>query len=110
MSTDKLDLIRELEYQDNFEKLGNTLIEWSKKSDNKKLKECKKYLSEIGMYVAVLEMNIKTARLAVRDYQSRSIVYKNKYFDIKKQLEESDKQNKKMKEDIIENFDSKLNN
>ena len=104
MSTDKLDLIRELEYLDNFENLGDTLIKWSKKSDNKELKDCKKYLSEIGMYVAVLEMNIKTARIAVRDYQNRSMVYRNKYFDMKKQLEETKNQNKKMKDELIENF------
>lgn len=110
MNTNKIDLIRELEFHDNFEKLGDTLIKWSKKSNNSEIKVCKKCLSEIGMYVSLLEMNIKTSEIAIKDYQSRSIIYRNQLNDFKNRYNELKKQNDKMKQELIDNFKKDISN
>ena len=41
MNTNKMELIKELEYLTNYETLGNKLIQWGKQSNNKDIKLCK---------------------------------------------------------------------
>jgi len=110
MSTNKLDLIREIQYHNNFEKLAETLTSWSKKSNNEELKKCKGYLSEIGIYVALLEMNIKTARIAVKDYQARTLKANNRVLKMNEEIKELKNKINTHQKEIIENFDSNLNN
>lgn len=69
----KMELIKELEYLTNYETLGNKLIQWGEKSDNKDIKLCKTCLAEIGIYVAHLEYERKTYNKTIESYRNDKI-------------------------------------
>lgn len=73
MSTNKMELIKELEYVTNYETLGNKLIQWGKQSNNEDIKLCKGCLAEIGIYVAHLEYERRTYEKTIESYRSDKI-------------------------------------
>jgi hypothetical protein len=73
MNTNKMELIKELEYVTNYETLGNKLIQWGKQSNNEDIKLCKGCLAEIGIYVAHLEYERRTYEKTIESYRSDKV-------------------------------------
>ncbi len=102
MNTNKMELIKELEYLTNYETIGNKLIQWGKQSDNKDIKLFKTCLAEIGIYVAHLEYERKTYDKTIESYRSDKIRALERARRVEKELEEANKivkkynQNKKL--------------
>ena len=91
MNTNKMELIKELEYLTNYETIGNKLIQWGKQSDNKDIKLCKTCLAEIGIYVAHLEYERKTYDKTIESYRSDKIRALERARRVEKELEEANK-------------------
>jgi len=88
MSTDKIDLVRELEYLTNFEQLGRALISVSKEIKSDKLDESKRALAEIGMYVSHLEQERKAYHKSISMYREDKIRAINRALRVEEQNEE----------------------
>lgn len=92
-----MELIKELEYVTNYETLGNKLIQWGKKSDNKDIKNCKTSLAEIGIYVAHLEYERRTYEKTIESYRSDKVRALKRARRVETELEEANKFVKKYK-------------
>ena len=88
MSTDKIQLIRELEYLTNFEQLGQALIKLSKVDRSEKMDICKTCLAEIGMHVAYLESERKAFDKAISLYREDKIRAINRALRVEGENEE----------------------
>lgn len=97
MSTNKMELIKELEYVTNYETLGNKLIKWGKQSNNEDIKLCKDCLAEIGIYVAHLEYERRTYETTIQSYRSDKIRALTRARRVETELEEVNKFVKKHK-------------
>lgn len=89
MSTNKMELIKELEYITNYETIGNKLIQWGKESNNKDIKLCKDCLAEIGIYVAHLEYERRTYDKVIESYRSDKVRALQRARRVEKELEEA---------------------
>lgn len=97
MSTNKMELIKELEYLTNYETIGNKLIQWGKESNNQDIKLCKNCLAEIGIYVAHLEYERRTYDKSIEMYRSDKIRALERARRVEAELEEARKIVKKYK-------------
>ena len=88
MSTDKIQLIRELEYLTNFEQLGMALISLSKEIKSEKLDRSKASLAEIGMYVAHLESERKAFDKSISLYRGDKLRAINRALRVEGENEE----------------------
>ena len=104
MSTSKISLIQEIEFLDRFEEMGDIFLKWSKKSDNKDLKVCKSCLADIGIYVSILEVDRRSLKKAILDYRNRIDKLQNRLHDIEEDINKIEKENKRLREEVIENF------
>jgi hypothetical protein len=91
MSTNKMELIKELEYVTNYETLGNKLIQWGKESNNEDIKLCKGCLAEIGIYVAHLEYERRTYEKTIESYRSDKIRALKRARRVESELNEANK-------------------
>jgi hypothetical protein len=91
MSTNKMELIKELEYITNYETLGNKLMKWGKSSENKDIKLCKESLAEIGIYVAHLEYERRTYEKTIDSYRSDKIRALQRARRVETELDEANK-------------------
>jgi len=89
MSTNKMELIKELEYLTNYETIGNKLIQWGKESNNQDIKLCKSCLAEIGIYVAHLEYERRTYDKSIEMYRSDKIRALERARRVEAELEEA---------------------
>lgn len=89
MNTNKMELIKELEYITNYETIGNKLIQWGKESNNKDIKLCKDCLAEIGIYVAHLEYERRTYDKVIESYRGDKIRALERARRVEKELEEA---------------------
>jgi hypothetical protein len=91
MNTNKMELIKELEYVTNYETLGNKLIQWGKESNNEDIKLCKGCLAEIGIYVAHLEYERRTYEKTIESYRSDKIRALKRARRVETELNEANK-------------------
>jgi hypothetical protein len=91
MNTNKMELIKELEYVTNYETLGNKLIQWGKNSNNEDIKLCKECLAEIGIYVAHLEYERRTYEKTIESYRSDKIRALKRARRVESELNEANK-------------------
>jgi peptidoglycan hydrolase CwlO-like protein len=108
MSTNKLRLIEEIEYNTNFNKIGEKILEWSNDSENKDLKMCRDCLARIGVYVAKLETDRRNFDKALEEYQLRIHKLQNHVFDMKKQIAELKNKSTNMEKEILDSFSESL--
>lgn len=91
MSTNKMELIKELEYVTNYQTLGNKLMKWGKESNNEDIKLCKGCLAEIGIYVAHLEYERRTYEKTIDSYRSDKIRALKRARRVEAELNEANK-------------------
>lgn len=91
MSTNKMELIKELEYVTNYQTLGNKLMKWGKESNNQDIKLCKECLAEIGIYVAHLEYERRTYEKTIESYRSDKIRALKRARRVEAELNEANK-------------------
>lgn len=91
MSTNKMELIKELEYVTNYQTLGNKLMKWGKESNNEDIKLCKGCLAEIGIYVAHLEYERRTYEKTIDSYRSDKIRALKRARRVESELNEANK-------------------
>jgi hypothetical protein len=91
MNTNKMELIKELEYVTNYETLGNKLIQWGKQSNNEDIKLCKGCLAEIGIYVAHLEYERRTYEKTIESYRSDKVRALKRARRVEAELNEANK-------------------
>ena len=91
MSTNKMELIKELEYVTNYQTLGNKLMKWGKESNNQDIKLCKECLAEIGIYVAHLEYERRTYEKTIESYRSDKIRALKRARRVESELNEANK-------------------
>ena len=91
MNTNKMELIKELEYVTNYETLGNKLIQWGKNSNNEDIKLCKECLAEIGIYVAHLEYERRTYEKTIESYRSDKVRALKRARRVESELNEANK-------------------
>ena len=91
MNTNKMELIKELEYVTNYETLGNKLIQWGKNSNNEDIKLCKECLAEIGIYVAHLEYERRTYEKTIESYRSDKVRALKRARRVEAELNEANK-------------------
>lgn len=91
MSTNKMELIKELEYVTNYQTLGNKLMKWGKESNNQDIKLCKECLAEIGIYVAHLEYERRTYEKTIDSYRSDKIRALKRARRVEAELNEANK-------------------
>lgn len=91
MSTNKMELIKELEYVTNYQTLGNKLMKWGKESNNEDIKLCKGCLAEIGIYVAHLEYERRTYEKTIESYRSDKIRALKRARRVESELNEANK-------------------
>jgi len=91
MSTNKMELIKELEYVTNYQTLGNKLMKWGKESNNEDIKLCKGCLAEIGIYVAHLEYERRTYEKTIESYRSDKIRALKRARRVEAELNEANK-------------------
>ena len=91
MNTNKMELIKELEYVTNYQTLGNKLMKWGKESNNQDIKLCKECLAEIGIYVAHLEYERRTYEKTIESYRSDKIRALKRARRVEAELNEANK-------------------
>lgn len=91
MNTNKMELIKELEYVTNYQTLGNKLMKWGKESNNQDIKLCKECLAEIGIYVAHLEYERRTYEKTIESYRSDKIRALKRARRVESELNEANK-------------------
>jgi cell fate (sporulation/competence/biofilm development) regulator YmcA (YheA/YmcA/DUF963 family) len=91
MNTNKMELIKELEYVTNYQTLGNKLMKWGKESSNEEIKECKGCLAEIGIYVAHLEYERRTYEKTIESYRSDKVRALKRARRVEAELNEANK-------------------
>ncbi len=104
MSISKINLIQEIEFLERFEKIGDILLKWSEKSGDKNLKVCKSCLADIGIYVSHLEADRRSMKKALLDYKNRIDKLQNLLYDKEEDVNKIKKENKRLREEVIENF------
>lgn len=110
MSIDKLDLIQEIEFLNEYERLGEILLKWSQQSDNNELRTCNKCLAKIGMYVSKLEMDLRSARRAIKDYQTEITWYRNQAGDHVDKIKKLEKNVEELRNEITDKWTDELGN
>mgnify|MGYP001037911302 CR=1 FL=1 len=95
--TEKLQLIKDIEYLNDYQALANILLGWANKKQNDELDAAIKYMTRVAFYVNAMQQDRKAFDTALSQYRADKHRAIERAQKAESQLDDLIKENEKLK-------------